>query len=339
MSWPWNAPQSHLFQPPPPLPPPPMPSMGFPNPHPYPQQPLHIPFGSFSAPHQPHHPPPPPPPHFFNQPPSEYGAPSELSPYSQPHWVPPAHPHMMPAGANGHLTSYQQQPQMSMRWGRSRADPRRKAQAARRKNGLGTNQVIDGFGGARTAADEPALGELTRVKGSGGVKGSGKDGDGSMRDAALSKAVLDKLGARLPRDEKEIERWVAERKRNWPSRANVERKKREKEEKEKKGALQSGGERKGSIDKLREEYGSSEEDDGMKKRGKRDGGRQGELKKRRRGRARGVSKGGKVAVRGCTEMPGTRRQSLLRRLLEKEIRKETSVLLQAFKYLASRDAA
>lgn len=92
------------------------------------------------------------------------------------------------------------------------------------------DKVSGRVGGAWGAAGDPVRGDVAKVKGSGEVNGSRQDSDGSMRDAAMSKAVLDKLGAKLPQDEKEIERWVAERKRNWPSRANVERKKREKEE-------------------------------------------------------------------------------------------------------------
>lgn len=181
----------------------------------------------------------------------------------------------------------------------------------------------------------------------------GKKRDSSARDLALSKEVLGKLGAMLPGESQaEIDRWVAERKRNWPSRANVARRIAEKNKREESGAVAQGGPRKrprtegNSLAVLAIEYGSSDGEiaEGERKsgavepvlpkggKGKAEGRKagNGEGKKRQRGRRNG-KKGNKHVV------TVSRRPNLLRKLLEKEIQKERNILLQAFRYILSKN--
>lgn len=86
------------------------------------------------------------------------------------------------------------------------------------------------------APDEKA--NSTDAQKGGGGSGSKKGGKGFERELATTKQVLNKLGAALPGEsEKDIEKWVAARKRNWPSRANVERKLAEAAERAARGEL------------------------------------------------------------------------------------------------------
>lgn len=172
----------------------------------------------------------------------------------------------------------------------------------------------------------------------------------SSRDMAVSKEVLSKLGARLPGESKaEIDRWVAERKKNWPSRANVARKLAEQKKREESGAAIGGRVKKrprtenNALTVLATEYGSS--DDGeieekttdgstaatmaRKKQKTPDKRGRGMGKKRQRGR-----RNGKRLNKNEVTVP--RRPNLLRMLLEKEIQEERNILLQAFRYILSK---
>lgn len=143
-----------------------------------------------------------------------------------------------------------------------------------------------------------------------------------------------KVGGVIPGDDPtEIERWIAERRRNWPSRANVARKLEEQRKKVGRGQV-AGGE----LGMLAEAYESSDSekdgettgakgddvlvrgtgrrDDGLR----RDGGRR---QPRRKGASFGQKKG--------------QRNNLLRALLEKEIRREQNYILQCFRVLVNSD--
>lgn len=179
-----------------------------------------------------------------------------------------------------------------------------------------------------------------------------KKGAVSARDLAVSKEVFGKLGASLPGESKaEVDRWVAARKRNWPSRANVARKLAEKKKREESGAVMGGRVKKrpraeeNALTTLAAEYGSSDgeidetetKSDVKKahvpeivKRGNAFGKREpGIGKKRQRGRRNG-RRGNKM------EVTVPRRPNLLRMLLEKEIQDERNMLLQAFRYILNR---
>ncbi|CDF32609.1 unnamed protein product [Chondrus crispus] len=169
----------------------------------------------------------------------------------------------------------------------------------------------------------------------------------------MSKEILAKLQASLPGESQaEIDRWVAARKQNWPSRANVARKLAEKKKREQGGAQMRGEAKRrarvadNSLTMLAAEYGSSdgEIDETDKKTqsikaqpvGKKDtksvASRQrerGVAKKRQRGR-----RNGKKSNRNVSTTP--RRPSLLKMLLQKEIHEERNVLLQAFRYIINQ---
>lgn len=203
-----------------------------------------------------------------------------------------------------------------------------------------------------------------------------KKRDVNPRDAAVCEQVLKKLGAKLPGESKDdIDRWVAERRKNWPSRANVARKLEEKAQKEAKGHIsrkdkggsagfdsQSASRKRSrqmtddlqcqnSLQRLATEYCSSSEGEegeikasaGDKVEGKeaepRDdkhagqGRGNGARNKKRNGRnSRTRARKGKPQ-----QVPAPSRPSLLRNLLEDEIRKEHSALLQAFRYIVSKE--
>lgn len=74
--------------------------------------------------------------------------------------------------------------------------------------------------------------ERGRENNKGNGNGKGFRGDGSARDLAMSKAVMSRFGVKMPQGKEDIEKWIAERKKNWPSKRNVERKRREREEKD-----------------------------------------------------------------------------------------------------------
>lgn len=61
--------------------------------------------------------------------------------------------------------------------------------------------------------------------------------DGSERDWRTSRDILKRLGQSLPASTTELEKWIEERKRNWPSQANVEKKKKDLEQRRKAGEL------------------------------------------------------------------------------------------------------
>lgn len=201
----------------------------------------------------------------------------------------------------------------------------------------------------------------------------------SARDAEMSQNVLNRLGQSLPGSSTDdISRWVAERKRNWPSRANVERKvadrtrreqlgdivddgkrgRRSRRHSKKRGKSDSGASKTAPTDALAsiaQQYESSEEEEGelvensnKKQTGAENGGKKGMTekvdmrskmdmkdggvgKKRSRSRRRNVNKKNKQTHERLSL--AARQPNLLRMLLQKEIRYEKSVLLQAFRHL------
>lgn len=180
-----------------------------------------------------------------------------------------------------------------------------------------------------------------------------KKSDWPAKEMAMSKEILAKLQVSLPGgSQAEIDRWVAARKRNWPSRANVARKLAEKKKREQGGAQMKGEAKRrarvadNSLTMLAAEYGSSDgeidETDKKtqsiqaqsvaKKETKNVASRQrerGVVKKRQRRRRNGKKSDKKVST-----VP--RRPSLLKMLLEKEIQEERNVLLQAFRYIINQ---
>lgn len=182
--------------------------------------------------------------------------------------------------------------------------------------------------------------EVVRGLGKQGGERGGGNGmrDGSVRDLAMSRAMLQKMGVSLPENEAEVEKWVSERKRNWPSRVNVERKLREREKRKREEMAKDG---RSAVSRLAEDYVSSEEEveeEGVDRKKRKNEGKKlgkdkvGRVRKcRRRGRGR---KGEKAVKTGLKEG----RQSLLKQLLQKEIDRESSVLLQAFAYIVRKKA-
>lgn len=141
----------------------------------------------------------------------------------------------------------------------------------------------------------------------------------------VAKAEARKVGGNIPGDDpEEVKQWVAERLKNWPSRANVARKLEEARKAKQRGGV--GGE----LGMICEAYGSSEDEGDGEGRGRKGGGRGG------RGRGRREGKGGRG--RGKEKKKGRgkgRRGDLLRMLLEKEIRMEQNVVLQCFRFLVN----
>ncbi|KAI0565205.1 NUFIP1-like protein [Gracilaria domingensis] len=160
--------------------------------------------------------------------------------------------------------------------------------------------------------------------------------DCTQRDLDASRNVLSRLNAKLPGSSpQEIDTWVKARKANWPSRRNVERKLLEEAQKnETKEKINEANSASGAMEKLGD-YSSSEDDDEkvedkQKKahinRGKR-------TRKKQGGRGKDKNSRRKVQVRASDGKP-----TLLRMLLEREIRQEQSVLLQAFRYIITKKA-
>lgn len=200
-----------------------------------------------------------------------------------------------------------------------------------------------------------AVGEVGRQqqkqkrKNEGGQGGEGRrfDGarDGSARDLAASCAVLQKMGAKLPEGDAEVERWVAERKRRWPSRANVERKLREREEREReeRERMEQVGKTAGdSVSRLAEDYASSEGEieEGEGGEGERETGvEKGRVGKVRKCRKRGRGKGRGRGRKGESTVGDGRKEktsSFFERLVRQQMQLESATLLQAFAYIARK---
>lgn len=203
-------------------------------------------------------------------------------------------------------------------------------------------------------------------------EGKKTSADVSKRDVVTSQTVLSRLGASLPgNSQTEIEKWIAERRKNWPSRANVARKLAEQENQRKaghvlppvrpprqnpsaKGANHSA-EPQNSLAKLAQDYDSSAEegevrasdenqqkDDvadgdlraGRKRKGKSGSGGQNKARKRRKRNGKHNESRPPRSFR-----PSLMRSGLRVMLLQKEIQQEQSVLLQAFRYIIQKKAA
>lgn len=218
--------------------------------------------------------------------------------------------------------------------------------------------------------------------------------NGSARDWELSRNVLSKLGKSLPGESPEdILQWVAERKQNWPSRQNVERKVAKDAHRERMGELPVQGRRENRLRRrsrsnskncpsatarsslapskhsdvfatLAEQYESScEEGEVINEESKKlpDANTQVENTRgnsdqkdkenpfvaldtsgpntRKRKNYRSRKRAQRKRRRGEDKELGlaARQPSLLRKLLEKEIRSEHSLLLQAFRHLLVKD--
>lgn len=145
-----------------------------------------------------------------------------------------------------------------------------------------------------------------------------KGDDGRQRniekELELAKQVLSRLGQKLPGNSpEEIEAYVRERKRKWPSRTNVERKLHEaaraKKEKAKPKKVDA-------LTQLANIYADCDEGDEVGHR---------KAKKRSRGNRRGLNK--QPLQRRSKE-----RRNLLKELLRKDISNERYVLLQAIEH-------
>lgn len=195
----------------------------------------------------------------------------------------------------------------------------------------------------------------------------------SDNDWKVSQNVLSRLGQKLPgNSEADIARWVELRKRNWPSRANVQRKTEEMERKRRAGQLMHGDKRRrawqsmhddksrcagqsthddkkeehegrvaanggDALHQLADHYGESSCEEGEvveKSTGKkpRDNKRQND--KRKKWRAGRKSRNSRVKQGGGGV---AQRPQLLKKLLSKEIEREQSLLLQAFRHLLMSD--
>lgn len=91
--------------------------------------------------------------------------------------------------------------------------------------------------GANTRSAKRSRPSKRHSRGGGGRAGR-KEVPQSNHEMEVTQAELRKLGATLPGESpEEISAWIAARKANWPSRANVERKRREAEERAERGQL------------------------------------------------------------------------------------------------------
>lgn len=321
-------------------------------------------------------PPPPPPPSL------DHYNPSLMQPGAATNWQINSHINRLalyPPSFNPQYTPYcSPPPESSQRYHTARA--------------AGAGRGARRFDGVRRTGRDGGLGERGS-KGSNG-KGSGnrenpdcKKRDGNHRDWEISRGVLSRLGQSLPGESAdEIARWVAERKRNWPSRRNVERKQVEQACREKLGELlphKKGGpgcrprnhpvpqatiaadptatQTRDPLASLAEQYQSSCEegevtDDARDKRNRREKDRKpcgsrvqpydasqqavhhaSSIRKKRHDRKRERAQRRKaIQKRKESELPA-QQPSLLRKLLEKEIRLEQSFLLQAFRHLLNSD--
>ncbi|CAN8077077.1 unnamed protein product [Agarophyton chilense] len=162
--------------------------------------------------------------------------------------------------------------------------------------------------------------------------------DCSQRDLVTSRNVFCRLNAKLPGSSPhEIEAWVAARKANWPSRTNVERKLAAEAEKknETKSKMKEVNSSSGAMAKLEDYSSSEEEEEFSNRRQKKPTARRGKRTRRRQG---GRGKDGLSRRRVETKTPEPK-PTLLRMLLEREIRQEQSVLLQAFRYIITKKAS
>lgn len=163
--------------------------------------------------------------------------------------------------------------------------------------------------------------------------------DGSERDLAVSRRVLSHLNAKLPGSSpEELAAWVKARKENWPSRTNVARKlaAAAEEKASKVGSRpRDEGNRSGALAKLGD-YSSSDDEEEQEKEKKSDT----TVSKGKRARRRQGGRGRKNTKKRKTQTQSSaKKPSLLRMLLEREIRQEQSVLLQAFRYIIDKKAS
>lgn len=182
--------------------------------------------------------------------------------------------------------------------------------------------------------------------------------DGSYKDLMNSKRILGRYGVSLPGEsKKDIDKWVAERKRRWPSKKNVEKRlaevtqKKEETERKKMAKKREKQETKevSALNAIANDYGSSEEEGEEKKntekkqesnRNGKEGAKieklpkKGRVQKRRRKKEkRGKGRNGAVQQ---VMIKQSKRPSLLKQLLQNEIRQEQSTLLQAFRFLLEK---
>lgn len=176
------------------------------------------------------------------------------------------------------------------------------------------------------------------------VKEKKKNPGAVKRDLQASKDAVRRLGRKLPGDSKEdIERWIAERKRNWPSRKNVEEKLARERESKAAGKPKQSMALGGSLSKL-SEYGSSEDGEvrenirGRGGRGRGGRGRGGKRGREGEGRGNGKKRAKRTKnKRGMQQNAVSRKPTLLRMLLDDEIKREQSILLQAFRHILLRN--